>query len=433
MSSETPAPPARKDESLAPTALAERYDRMFQLSELRKNLKALEAVARKLLNAQILKQETKCREPLAKEVTHATLMVRQLVSEGVARWLADFTDKSPEQWAFNLLAETMELEKRLWPMSMDMFDPSDDGGIELYKKRVHERWSHRIESHFKRVIEESARIELALCIPNRLADDTAIRQLRAAIRRTSNAIDYVTKRWHRCAGFNLEQAADWAEESRGDIFALTGLHVYSIPGLNAEKWAFDLRMKAEEASNAVSFLGLFDETDGRFAQITAEAKALKQFMDSRQEELAAIEGLAAREDLALQDRSPEAVEQDWQAASNGSHEKNGRANPHTPSQHTHNQVPRATSRRCRITAQVAGKNGQLGDGADGRADGFEKKELTFPRNPKVLALIKLLKKERPSGRSDRDIALQFTEGREREADSLLRKVRAYRHLFDRLG
>ncbi len=69
------------------------------------------------------------------------------------------------------------------------------------------------------------------------------------------------------------------------------------------------------------------------------------------------------------------------------------------------------------------------DKADKRADIKPKKHITVPRNNEVLRLYQLLEKEDGNGRSKKDIALEFTEGKQKKADSLLRSVRRIRQNF----
>ena len=67
-------------------------------------------------------------------------------------------------------------------------------------------------------------------------------------------------------------------------------------------------------------------------------------------------------------------------------------------------------------------------GPDEKADDSEKNWAKLPRNPKVIRLGKWLRNHKSSGRSDIELALDFTEGNRREAQSLLRKLRDYPHL-----
>jgi hypothetical protein len=68
--------------------------------------------------------------------------------------------------------------------------------------------------------------------------------------------------------------------------------------------------------------------------------------------------------------------------------------------------------------------------ADSGADNSQKKPLRLPESDDVWKLINRLRRELPKGRKLGEIALEFTEGNQRKADSLLRQVRRFRHLLD---
>src|SRR5262249_7182342 len=65
---------------------------------------------------------------------------------------------------------------------------------------------------------------------------------------------------------------------------------------------------------------------------------------------------------------------------------------------------------------------------DNKADKTKEKRRTIPENSQVLKLAKRIKK-RTKGRSKMDVALEFTEGKEKEAKSLLRQLRRYPDLL----
>lgn len=64
-------------------------------------------------------------------------------------------------------------------------------------------------------------------------------------------------------------------------------------------------------------------------------------------------------------------------------------------------------------------------GADDSADTLKK----IPKNPDVLGLCKKLSRESGNGKSENEIAREYTGGNERKAMSLLRSARRYRHLW----
>jgi len=63
--------------------------------------------------------------------------------------------------------------------------------------------------------------------------------------------------------------------------------------------------------------------------------------------------------------------------------------------------------------------------ADTNAD---RQEIVVPKNPKVIQLAHKIHQAGSKGKSQREIALEFTEGDEQQADSLLRQVRRFPHL-----
>ncbi len=67
--------------------------------------------------------------------------------------------------------------------------------------------------------------------------------------------------------------------------------------------------------------------------------------------------------------------------------------------------------------------------ADTPADTKSKGRVRLPQNPQVLALVKMINDNLDHERSQNDIAIQFTEGDEKRARSLLRQARRYRDVF----
>jgi hypothetical protein len=81
------------------------------------------------------------------------------------------------------------------------------------------------------------------------------------------------------------------------------------------------------------------------------------------------------------------------------------------------------------TMPAAGHAGPTAaDRPDSRAD-KGKKSLPIPKNLNVLKLAQKLKAELNVGESKRSLAIQFTDGNETQADSLLRQLRRYPHLI----
>ncbi len=72
-----------------------------------------------------------------------------------------------------------------------------------------------------------------------------------------------------------------------------------------------------------------------------------------------------------------------------------------------------------ISAQVADKS----------ADTSNKKKLVVPRNVEVLKLAIEIKAEKSKGRSKEDVAIEFTNGDQTKAESLLRSLRRYPDLL----
>ncbi len=68
--------------------------------------------------------------------------------------------------------------------------------------------------------------------------------------------------------------------------------------------------------------------------------------------------------------------------------------------------------------------------ADSRTDKEKKSSRPIPENPDVLALAKKINKERRQGGSMKEIALDYTEGDEQMAESLLRQLRRFPDLLD---
>jgi hypothetical protein len=68
-------------------------------------------------------------------------------------------------------------------------------------------------------------------------------------------------------------------------------------------------------------------------------------------------------------------------------------------------------------------------GADTKADKPKKRICTIPRNSDAVKLAQKLKKGRVEGRTDIDVAREFTEGNEQKAQSLLRCLRHYPDLL----
>lgn len=79
---------------------------------------------------------------------------------------------------------------------------------------------------------------------------------------------------------------------------------------------------------------------------------------------------------------------------------------------------------------LRGREGEDATAADTAADTGKKKKLSLPDNPDILALAKRINMGAASGRTRKEIALEFTDGREKKADSLLRQLRRYNHLLD---
>lgn len=75
----------------------------------------------------------------------------------------------------------------------------------------------------------------------------------------------------------------------------------------------------------------------------------------------------------------------------------------------------------------ASRNGKSPRTADSRADNGKK---TLPDNQDVRDLIYELQKQRDTGKSHNQIALEFTRGDEKKAGSLLRQARRFRHLYE---
>lgn len=67
--------------------------------------------------------------------------------------------------------------------------------------------------------------------------------------------------------------------------------------------------------------------------------------------------------------------------------------------------------------------------ADSKTDSGESAAVRVPDNPDVLRLAKKIRSERKSGATMKDIAMDFTDGDEAKAKSLLRQVRRYRSLL----
>jgi hypothetical protein len=79
-----------------------------------------------------------------------------------------------------------------------------------------------------------------------------------------------------------------------------------------------------------------------------------------------------------------------------------------------------------VVEHERGNGGQ----ADRKADKPKKNPRPLPENDDVRRLINRLNRELPGGKSMIEIALEFCEGSEKKAKSLLRQVRRYKHLLE---
>jgi len=82
-----------------------------------------------------------------------------------------------------------------------------------------------------------------------------------------------------------------------------------------------------------------------------------------------------------------------------------------------------------IEILIAEDNGLSDRTADGETDSQKSNVGRLPDNPNVLKLAKKMRSERESGATMKDIAMDFTDGDEAKAESLLRQLRRYRSLL----
>ncbi|MFC1597190.1 hypothetical protein ACFL5Q_04525 [Planctomycetota bacterium] len=67
--------------------------------------------------------------------------------------------------------------------------------------------------------------------------------------------------------------------------------------------------------------------------------------------------------------------------------------------------------------------------ADSETDSAKLNALRVPDNPEILRLAKKIRQERQTGATMKEIAIDFTDGDETKAESLLRQLRRYRNLL----
>jgi hypothetical protein len=94
------------------------------------------------------------------------------------------------------------------------------------------------------------------------------------------------------------------------------------------------------------------------------------------------------------------------------------------------QAPDLTPAKKTETSSAATKGQDPGVRADNGADTKKKKRFHSPENAEILQLAAKIKRERGSGNSKNQIALDFTDGDHKKAASLLRELRRYPHLLN---